>query len=83
MKVDFSPNESYKANSKLANQGRKAAAPKWQARRWKVRLEQDENEQWIVFINDGGHGLPASDVEVSLWLELQELKKSQEVQCHD
>ncbi len=74
----FSPNASHKENSKLSRQGKRPGPPTWKARRWPVRLEQDENEQWIVFINDGPNGLPASDVEVSLWLENQELKEKLE-----
>lgn len=63
---------AHKENAKLARQGKKTASPGWIANRWQIRLEQDENRQWLVFINGGKNGLPASDVEVSLWLDLQE-----------
>jgi hypothetical protein len=78
MKTNFMPNETHKENSKLANKGLKKSAPAWQARRWKIRLEQNEAGEWWVYINDGPTGLPASDVEVSLWLELQEVKEALE-----
>lgn len=75
---NFMPSAAHKENAKLARQGKKAAGPEWQAKHWQVRLEQDENSQWLVFINGGKNGLPASDVEVSLWLENQKLKEKLE-----
>lgn len=38
-----------------------------------LALEQDADGNWTLTIN-GGTPLPASDVEVQLWLENQELK---------
>ena len=45
----------------------------WTARRQKVRLFQDNNGEWFIR-GQSGRGIPATDWEVSLWLELLEEK---------
>lgn len=46
----------------------------WKPRRVKVRLFQDETGQWMVVLGRNGNPMLATDAEVALWLELQELK---------
>jgi hypothetical protein len=53
-----------------------ASAIDWKARRHSCRLEQDARGNWWLFINSSEHGIPASDVEVSLWLDLQDALKN-------
>ena len=50
---------------------RQPATKPWRARKVTVRLEQNENGEWMHVINDGSPFL-ATDAEVALWLELQE-----------
>jgi len=68
---------THKANSAASHNGTPAPALKWKAKRHKCRLEQDGNGNWWVFINGTGSGIPASDVEVSLWLDLQDALKQE------
>jgi hypothetical protein len=72
---------AHKANSAASHKGTPAPALKWKARRLVCRLEQDARGNWWLFINSSEHGIPASDVEVSLWLDLQDaLKKEKETE---
>jgi hypothetical protein len=72
---------THKANSAASHKGTPAPVLKWIAKRHKCRLEQDARGNWWLFINSSEHGIPASDVEVSLWLDLQEaLKKEKEME---
>jgi len=43
----------------------------WQARRQKIQLFQDDTGQWFIY-GEARVVLPATDWQVSLWLELQE-----------
>jgi hypothetical protein len=77
-KMKFNITEKHLENSGRSKQekGEKPKKP-WNARRSKVRLEQNEIGEWFVVIADG-NPLPATDVEVSIWLELQEVKNAQQ-----
>ena len=65
-------------HGKLAKAGESyvPAFKPWQPKRplEKVRLVQDASGEWKLRIN-GGEPLPASDVEVHLWLKLLEARK--------
>jgi hypothetical protein len=41
-----------------------------------VKLKQNAAGEWFLILNDGSP-LPATDAEVVMWLELQELKRGQ------
>lgn len=47
----------------------------WKARRKHVKLEQDGIGEWYIIIEDG-NPIKATDVEVSLWLDLQETRRA-------
>lgn len=49
--------------------------PPWNARRSSVRLEKREHGEWWIRTPDGA-GIPATDFEVSLWLELQDTRRA-------
>jgi hypothetical protein len=34
-----------------------------------VYMDQDDRGEWRMFINGSEHGLPPTDVEISLWIE--------------
>lgn len=64
------PTPQHKENSRLAKRGQKPPAPPRKTNRWPaVRLEETP-EGWVVVFTDTKHTLPATDVEVSLWLQL-------------
>ena len=44
---------------------------KWTAKRHNCACYQNEIGEWMISINGSG-GIPATDAEVSLWLDLQE-----------
>ncbi len=71
MAVELNQTVEHKCNSRLAKRG-EAAAP---AMLHRMRVEQvqlvEVDGRWMVAIN-GGSLLPATDVEVFLWLRLQE-----------
>lgn len=46
----------------------------WVARRQRVRLFQDELGEWFIYCR-GGSPVRATDWEVSLWMEVCELKR--------
>lgn len=69
----LAPTPENLANSRKANQGEKAAVKDYTPELVQVVLSKTEIG-WLVAIN-GGRKLPATDVEVSLWLQLQEAKK--------
>lgn len=80
--------DSYTDGERAVNQrraaGQKAAearaktqpAPKpWQAKRHAVRLAQDKRGEWWIYAESGA-GIPATDFEVSLWLDLCECRQA-------
>lgn len=68
--VNCTPTERHKENSRLAKRGQKPPAAPRKIDRWPaVRLEETP-EGWIVVFIASNHTLPATDVEVSLWLQL-------------
>lgn len=72
--MKFIQNEQHQANSKAAINGVKAAPVGYKTCHVNVSLKQDPNGQWLVIINRG-RPMPATDAEVSLWLQLQEALK--------
>lgn len=44
---------------------------KWKAKRHRCTCYQNDIGEWMLSIN-GSDGIPATDAEVSLWLDLQE-----------
>lgn len=81
--MKFNTTAQHSKNIALAKAGKKAPAPAWKPRRHQVRLEQNEAGQWIVYINGYGQGIIATDVEISLWLDLLELKNALAGDGHD
>lgn len=71
---DFIPEQRHIENSRLARRGLKPPAPPHRARQVAVTLEQDEKGEWFVRLGKSKNLLPATDVEVALWLQIQELK---------
>ena len=57
---------------------RQAAPPRWEVRRQKVRLFQGEDGRWYIR-GKAGMGMLATDWEVSLWLEVCELRTQVEI----
>jgi hypothetical protein len=59
-------------NSRLARRGEKPGPAPYKPKFRNVRLEQDpETGLWFVFTGASKNGLPATDIEISLWLRLQ------------
>jgi hypothetical protein len=70
------PNDSHKQNSAAAIRGEKASGPaKYQfpVMRDVILRKDGVGGSWQVYIGNG-NPLPASPVEVALWLENQKLK---------
>jgi len=40
------------------------------------RLEQNESDEWLLYIGKTGNPLPASIVEIALWLKIKELEEA-------
>lgn len=70
--------QSHIENSILAKQGRKPGPPPWKPRRHQVTLSQDDSGNWLTHINGSHPGLHSTDVEISLWLDLQDSTKDRE-----
>jgi len=70
----FVQNKSHAENSAAAIRGEKPEPAGYESHLVDAALVKDHNGRWLVVIN---HGLPmpATDVEVSLWLRLQQVKK--------
>lgn len=67
---------SHIENSRLAKRGLKPGPLPWKPRRHQVSLSQDESGAWWAHINGSTTGIPATDVEISLWLDLQEAQNA-------
>lgn len=67
----LTPNEKHKKNSADAIHGVKAPPGRYQTKLVKAALSQNGEGRWLVSIN-GGLAMPATDVEVSLWVALQD-----------
>ena len=68
--------EKHLKSAVAANKNRRSGVQSyrpWIARRVRCELFQNEIGEWKIRLN-GGSDLPANDAEVSLWLDLQELK---------
>jgi hypothetical protein len=56
-------------------QARQPKGMRWEARRVKIkRLFRNNLGEWMVELV-GGNPMPATDVEVSLWVELEEMRE--------
>ena len=64
------PDEKHKLNSHLANTVGKPGPGQYLAKDLAVTLEQNDAGDWLLRINRG-MPMPATDVEVSLWMQLQ------------
>lgn len=64
--------DKHRKNSLDVRRGVKPVVKPHQTRIVEVRLEQSPDGRWITFIGDSGSGFPSTDVEVSLWLRLQQ-----------
>ncbi len=64
------PSASHQLNSRLANTVGKPGPGQYLAKDLTVTLEQNDAGDWLLRINRG-MPMPATDVEVSLWLRLQ------------
>lgn len=61
------------ANSRLGKIGQKPGPGARITPRLEVSLEQNKDRVWLVRIN-GGLPMPATDIEVELWIRLQALQ---------
>lgn len=65
--------ETHKVNSRLGKLGQKPGPGQRMIPRLEVSLEQNRDQVWLVRIN-GGLPMPATDIEVELWIRLQALQ---------
>lgn len=64
-----------RAKAGWANRKTETKPRPWKdTRRMKVILVQDDQDQWLLVL-PGGSPMPATDVEVSLYLDLQEARE--------
>ncbi len=74
-KLNLQPTRQHLDNSRLAKQGKKPPAPcRRKVKELEIHLEQDEDGNWLVICRGSKKGIPATDYEVTLWRELQELR---------
>ena len=77
--LNLQPTRQHLENAQLSRRGKKPPPPRRRkVKELEIHLEQDEDGNWLVVCQGSKKGLPATDYEVTLWRELQELRANLE-----